>query len=86
MHKHKHSLDASGIVDAVDIYGGGGDDGDGGESVYWLLEYWSWRSAGACFDPAAACSRSDLGGRRGLATLPSTLLLILLLPRGHISK
>ena len=85
MHKHKHSLDAADIVEAVDIDGGGGGD-DGGESVYWLLEYWSWRSAGACFDPAAACSRSDLGGRRGLATLPTTLLLILLLPRGHISK
>ena len=81
MHKHKHSLDAADIVEAVDIDGGGG-----GGSVYWLLEYWSWRSAGACFDPAAACSRSDLGGRRGLATLPTTLLLILLLPRGHISK
>ena len=51
----------------VDAYGGFGD----GESLHWLLEYWSWswRSARSCFDPGTACSRFDLGGRRERARI-----------------
>ena len=72
----------AGVADVVDVGGGDADVGDG-ESVHWLLEYWSWSwSARSCFDPGIACSRSDLGGWRERARiyLPTTA------QRSHLLK
>ena len=66
----------------ADVCGGDADVGDG-ESVHWLLEYWSWRSARSCFDPGTALPAPDLTLAAGESARESTLLL---LPRGHILK
>ena len=63
----QHFVDGTDIDVDVDADVDGGD----GESLHWLLEYWSWswRSARSCFDPGTACSRFDLGGWRERARI-----------------